>query len=88
MRAKLAEEEQLIAERMKLQDEMEPFREALAVEGKTVEQKIREYVNLEHELRKDLLGGIFSVCEYVGADPIAVLTSALQRPEGATGQHA
>lgn len=79
-RAKLADDEQFISERMREMEKLEPFAQEFAKEGKTLAQKIGEYVALENELRSDLLGGIFAVCEFVGADPIQMLTNIRDRP--------
>ena len=79
LRAKLADDEQFIAEGMRQNEELEPFAQEFAKEGKTLAQKIGEYVKLEDELRTDLLGGIFAVCEFAGADPIQTLQSIAQR---------
>jgi hypothetical protein len=80
IRAKLADDEQFIADRMRQNEELEPFHQMAEASGKTLPEVLHGYIGMEASLKEDLIGGIFALCDNAGADPIAVLTTALQAP--------
>jgi len=80
LRAKLQTDEAEIRERREVLRLFGPLAEA---KGQTLAEWCRARINIESDLRRDPLNGIFKICDLVGHDPLMVLTAAARNGSGA-----
>jgi hypothetical protein len=68
------------------------FAEEAEKNGTTLQNAVADYVSVETEIRKDVVGGLEHLCRKIGAHPVAVLKAWLSRyvpaQGGAQGQSA
>ena len=60
---------------------LEPYHQYAADQGKTLAQYLDEMSQVERTLRDDPIGGVFLLCDRVGAEPLQVMAQLLAQPQ-------